>query len=229
MLNILTTSDIRNELKRLYKEGIFRVGKFGKTVEIQNANFLADKDYIIREPNYDYAKREIEWYESQSLYVKDIPGDVPKIWQMCADKNGKINSNYGFCIWSKENGSQYEHCIKRLIGDPHTREACMIYTRPSMQVDCNLNGMHDFMCTYATQVFLNEVRDDDKTYQLDYTVFMRSCDAIFGYNSDRYFAEYVQSKMVDDLNKLGLRVIKGDIIWNAGSLHVYERHFRWLI
>ena len=226
MLLLPTTEDIRNELKELYKNGIFREGKYGKTVEIQNAHFLADKDWIIREPNYDYAKREIEWYESQSLYVKDIPGKVPKIWEMCADKDGKINSNYGWCIWSKENGSQYKHCIDRLIDDPHTREACMIYTRPSMQVDCSANGMHDFMCTYATQVFLNEVRED--IYQLDYTVFMRSNDAIFGYNSDRYFSEYVQSKMVDDLKKRGLSVIKGNIIWNAASLHVYERHFRWL-
>ena len=104
MISIPTTEDIRDELKRLYKEGVFREGKYGKTIEIQNAHFLADKDWIIREPNYDYAKREIEWYESQSLYVKDIPGDTPKIWQSCADKDGKINSNYGWCIFSNENG-----------------------------------------------------------------------------------------------------------------------------
>ena len=225
MLPILTTEDIRNELKELYKNGVYREGKYGKTVEIQNAHFLADKDWIIREPNYDYARREIQWYESQSLYVNDIPGKVPKIWELCADKDGKINSNYGYCIWSHENGDQYKHCLDRLLSDPHTREACMIYTRPSMQVDCNANGMHDFMCTYATQVFLNEVRTDMQLYQLDYTVFMRSNDAIFGYNSDNLFARYVQSKMIDDLNSKGLNVIKGDIVWNAGSLHVYERHF----
>ena len=57
---------------------------------------------------------------------------------------------------------------------------------------------------------------------------MRSNDAIFGYNSDRYWANHVMTKMVDDLNRAGLRVIKGDIIWNAGSLHVYERHFKFL-
>lgn len=228
MLPIIDTSDIAQELKELYKNKVFREGKYGKTVEIQNAHFLADKDWIIREPNYDYAKREIEWYESQSLYVKDIPGKVPKIWEMCADKDGKINSNYGWCVWSDENKNQFDHCVKRLLDDPRTREACMIYTRPSMQTDCNENGMHDFMCTYATQVFLNEVRDDVKTYQLDYTVFMRSNDSVFGYTSDILWHRHVQSKMVDELNKYGLNVIKGDIIWNASSLHVYERHFCWL-
>lgn len=228
MLPIIDTSDIAQELKELYKNKVFREGKYGKTVEIQNAHFLADKDWIIREPNYDYAKREIEWYESQSLYVKDIPGKVPKIWEMCADKDGKINSNYGWCIWSDENKNQFDHCVKRLLDDPHTREACMIYTRPSMQTDCNENGMHDFMCTYSTQVFLNEVRDDVKTYQLDYTVFMRSNDVVFGFCNDCIFHRYVQSKMVDRLIANGLNVIKGDIIWNAASLHVYERHFKYL-
>ena len=226
MISIPTTDDIRNELKRLYKEGIFREGKYGKTVEIQNAHFLADKDWIIREPNYDYAKREIEWYESQSLYVKDIPGDTPKIWQMCADKDGKINSNYGWCILSDENGSQYDHCLNRLLDDHHTREACMIYTRPSMQVDCNSNGMHDFMCTYSTQVFLNEVSDNK--YKLDYTVFQRSCDACFGYNNDNLWHRYIMRKLVDELNKYSMNVIIGDMTYNCGSLHVYERHFKFL-
>ena len=226
MISIPNTEDIRNELKRLYKEGVFREGKYGKTVEIQNAHFLSDKDWIIREPNYDYAKREIEWYESQSLYVKDIPGDVPKIWQMCADKDGKINSNYGWCISSDENGSQYDHCLNRLLDDHHTREACMIYTRPSMQVDCNSNGMHDFMCTYSTQVFLNEVSNNK--YKLDYTVFQRSCDACFGYNNDNLWHRYVMRKLVDDLNKHSMNVIIGDMTYNCGSLHVYERHFKHL-
>lgn len=227
-MNIQTTEDIRNELKEKYARGEFREGKYGKTVEIQNAHFLADEDWIIRKPNYDYAKREIEWYESQSLYVKDIPGEVPKIWQACADRDGMVNSNYGWCIFSDENYRQFYNCVDRLLYDPHTREACMIYNRPSMQYDFNYNGMHDFMCTYAVQVFLNKVRDDINIYQLDYTVFMRSNDSVFGYTSDILWHKYVQSKMIDKLNQHNLNVIKGDIIWNAASLHVYERHFKYL-
>lgn len=226
MLSIPTTSDIANELKSLYKAGIFREGKYGKTVEIQNAHFLADSDTIIRKPNYEYANREIQWYESQSLYVKDIPGEVPKIWQMCADKNGKINSNYGWCVLSEENGSQLDYCIKRLVYDPHTREACMIYNRPSMQIDCNANGMHDFMCTYSTQVFLNDIGDNK--HRLDYTVFQRSCDAVYGFCNDSLWHRYVMRKLVDELNKYDRNVTLGNMIYNCGSIHVYERHFRYL-
>ena len=61
MLPIPTTDDIREELVNLYRDRDFRIGKYGKTVEIQNAHFLADKDWIIRKPNYDYVKREIEY------------------------------------------------------------------------------------------------------------------------------------------------------------------------
>ena len=225
-MNTPTTTDIRDELKRLYREGVFRTGKYGKTVEIQNAHFLADSDTIIRKPNYDYAKREIQWYESQSLYVKDIPGKVPKIWEMCADKDGKINSNYGWCVLSEENGNQFKHCIDRLMNDHYTREACMIYNRPSMQVDCNANGMHDFMCTFSTQQFLNEINEGK--FSLDYTVFQRSCDACYGYNNDYLWHKYVLSKLVDKLNSMGLSVVKGNMIYNCGSLHVYERHFSLL-
>jgi len=226
MNSIKTTEDIRKELVSLYSDKCFRTGKYGMTVEIQNAHFLADKDWIIRKPNYDYAKREIQWYESQSLYVKDIPGDVPKIWQMCADKDGKINSNYGWCIWSEENGSQFKHCVERLLDDHCTREACMIYNRPSMQVDCNKNDMHDFMCTFSTQHFLNEI--DENKFRLDYTVFQRSCDACFGYNNDKLWHDYVQSYLLEALRSKGLNVKSGNMIYNCGSLHVYERHFKHL-
>ena len=152
------TEDIKQQLIVKYKAGDFRVTKTGvKTVELQSVQFECDKDYIIRKPNYDYASREIEWYESQSLNVNDIQGKTPAIWEQCADVNGEINSNYGWMIWSKENGLQYQNCLWQLINDPVTREATMIYNRPSMHVDATANHKHDFCCTYAVQCFLNPI------------------------------------------------------------------------
>ena len=226
---MLNTTDIKNLLVEKYKNNEFRVTKDGvKTVELQGAQFVADKGWIIREPNYDYANREIDWYISQSLNVNDIPGTTPKIWQQCADVNGDIVSNYGWMIWSKENGSQYKNCLWQLTNDPTTREAVMIYNRPSMHVDAFANHRHDFCCTYAVQCFLNET-DEDNVYKLDYHVFMRSNDAVFGYDNDYYWHAYVRSRLLYDLNQSEKMVVKpGDIIWNAASLHVYERHFKFL-
>lgn len=221
------TDDIKNLLIEKYKNQDFRITKSGvKTVELQNVQFIADKDYILREPNYDYIKREIEWYESQSLNVYDIPGETPAIWKACADVNGEINSNYGWMIWSKENGSQYNNCIWNLVNDPVTRNAVMIYNRPSMHVDATSNHKHDFCCTYAVQCFLNPT---DNGYSLKYIVYQRSQDAIFGYNNDINWHLYVYKMMQKELSEKLNCPIKSELIeCNDGSLHVYERHFKFL-
>lgn len=225
---MLNTEDIKNEFINLYKEGKFRIIRGNvKTIEIQDAHFEVDKPYIIREPNYDYAKREIEWYESQSLNVYDIKGKVPQMWINCASKLGYINSNYGWMIFSSDNYNQYEHCLNKLIEDPFTREACMIYNRPSMHIDFNKNGMHDFCCTYSVQVFLNEVNEN--TYSLKYIVYMRSNDAVFGFNNDALWHQYVQNKLAQDLKeKLNKDIVLENIIWHTSSLHIYERHFKYI-
>ena len=221
------TDDIKNLLIEKYKNQDFRITKSGvKTVELQNVQFIADKDYILREPNYDYIKREIEWYESQSLNVYNIPGETPAIWKACADVNGEINSNYGWMIWSKENGSQYNNCIWQLVNDPVTRNAVMIYNRPSMHVDATSNHKHDFCCTYAVQCFLNPTDDG---YSLKYIVYQRSQDAIFGYNNDINWHLYVYKLMQKELSEKLKCPIKTELIeCNDGSLHVYERHFKFL-
>ena len=221
------TDDIKKLLIEKYNNQDFRVTKSGvKTVELQNVQFIADKDYILREPNYDYIKREIEWYESQSLNVYDIPGETPTIWKACADVNGDINSNYGWMIWSKENGSQYNNCIWHLVNDPATRNAVMIYTRPSMHVDATSNHKHDFCCTHYVHCFLNPTEDG---YSLKYIVYQRSQDSIFGYNNDINWHLYVYKMMQKELSEKLNCPIKSELIeCNDGSLHVYERHFKFL-
>ena len=236
---MLNTEGIKNILVEKYKKGEFRwlYNHTVKTVEIQNAHFICDKDYIIREPNYEYANREIEWYKSQSLFVDDIPGKTPAIWEECSDNEGKINSNYGWCIWSNENGNQYRSCLHTLVKDPHSRQAVMLYTRPSMQKEASENGRHDFMCTYSVQCFLNEITNEEGVmgFELKYIVYMRSNDAVFGFDNDVLWHKYVQSKLANDieqklLDKNGFThfVKCAPIEWNAGSLHVYERHFKYL-
>ena len=227
--NTYNTEDILELFKNKYKNDEFR----GNTVELQNIHFICDKDYIVREPNYDYAKREIEWYESQSLNVNDIPGGAPTIWKQVATSLGYINSNYGWCIFGEDNGKQYEHCLKSLLKDHMTRQAVMIYTRPQMQTDWNKNGMHDFMCTHYVQCFLNEVQHPEnnvEVYELKYIVYQRSCDAVFGFNNDFQWHKYVYDKLYNDLIEAGIPMSENKpfIEYNCGSLHVYDRHFKHL-
>ncbi len=221
------TEDIKRLLIEKYKKGDFRITKSGvKTIELQGIQFVADKDYIIREPNYEYAEREIRWYESQSLNVYDMEGTVPAIWKQVADVNGDINSNYGWMIFSKENGSQYKNCLWSLVNDPSTRQGVMIYNRPEMQQDWNKNHKYDFCCTFAVQYFLNPVGDK---YELNTFVLMRSNDAVFGYDNDVIWQNYVRDKLAKDLSEqFNKDIVINPIVWYASSLHVYERHFKFL-
>ena len=186
-------------------------------LEIINACFIADEPSIFGTINEDWNKRELQWYLSQSLSVKDIPAPIPKIWQDIASVKGTINSNYGWCIYSKDNGNQYTSAIAALVADKDSRQAVMIYNRPSMHKDSKKYGMSDFMCTNTVQLY---IRDNT----LHYSVYMRSNDAVFGYKGDRAWHEYVFNQALFDLSNTYPDLGKGLLLWNAASLHVYPRH-----
>jgi len=207
-------ADIREYFRLAKAEGSYVTDKTGvKMLELVSASFVADEPAIFGKVNQDYVDRELAWYESQSLNVNDIPGGPPAIWKQVADKDGFINSNYGWCIWSPMNGNQYDNAVAELKKNPESRRAVMIYTRPSMWNKYNLGGMSDFMCTNAVQYVVREG-------SVHAIVQMRSNDVVFGYKND-----YAWQKHVLDLVAKDLGVPAGYILWNAGSLHVYERHF----
>ena len=184
-----------------------------KTIEIIGSSFIVDQNTIFGEPNDDYIRRELEWYDSQSLNVNDFPGGAPTIWKQVADPEGFINSNYGFLLFSNENGNQYKNVLEELSRNPLSRRAVAVYTRPSIWTDYNKNGMSDYICTNAVQYV---IRDGT----LDAVVQMRSGDSVYGFKNDRAWAQHVLDKLAKDLN-----VPAGYITWQVGSLHVYERHF----
>ena len=214
-INSLFQAKLLNEMFVVDKTGV-------KTIEILNAAFEADEDFIVRPPNTEYITRELEWYESQSLDVNDIPGNTPAIWKAVSDKNDKINSNYGYLVHSEENYSQYLSVLAELSDNPESRRANMIYTRPSIQMDAFSNGMSDFICTNNVQYFIRDGK-------LITSVYMRSNDAVFGYNNDFAWQKHVRDSLIDDLETdTYKRYLPGPIYWNVGSLHVYERHFKFV-
>jgi thymidylate synthase len=215
-----SVNDIRTEFKILLNKEKFVQDKSGsKVIEILNANFVADESAIFGKPNEEYIARELQWYNSMSRNVNDIPGKVPVIWKQVATPEGLINSNYGWAIYSSENSTQFTSCLDTLVKDISSRRATMIYNRPSMQYDYNKDGMSDFMCTFATQHFV-------RNGQLNTVVSMRSNDAIFGFPNDFAWFKHVHEQLLVGLNnRLGTAYGTGKIYWNAGSLHVYSRHF----
>lgn len=206
-------TDVRSWFRDLKHRQEYVVDKTGcKMIEVIGATFIANESTIFGSVNNDYVKREIEWYHSMSRNVNDIRGGAPAAWKACATNTGIINSNYGYLIWSPENHNQYDHVLAELRRSPESRRAEMIYTRPSIWKEYNIDGMSDFICTDAVQYF---IRDS----HLIADVRMRSNDVIYGYKNDKAWQDYVHKQLASDL---GVQV--GPMIWHAGSLHVYEKH-----
>lgn len=223
MINILGVDyldcgDIRSILVRKYFNN--EIDSNGN-VSIISASFVANEPYIIREPNKDYIERELKWYLSQSLNVHDIPGKTPKIWEQCADKDGFINSNYGWTCFSEENGRQFTKVASELAEHKESRQGVLIFIRPTMHEDSIRNGMHDFICTYC----YNFKIEDNKLYMM---VNMRSNDCVYGYDNDWAFANYVHDKMLENLRLVYPELEKGVMFWKADNFHVYPRHFKCL-
>ena len=213
--------EIKSQFTSLLKNQEFTIDKSGvKTLEILGESYLADEDVIFGTLNTDYANRELEWYLSESLNVNDIPEGAPAIWKQVSSKDGYINSNYGWCIFSEENGFQYGNTLLELLSFKDSRRALMIYTRPEMWNDYDKDGMSDFMCTSTVHVL---IRNDT----LIYIVNQRSCDAVYGYKNDMFWHRYVYEKLFNELS-LCYHLKKSPIIHQVGSLHVYERHFKFL-
>lgn len=178
-----------------------------------------------------YCDAELEWYLSEDLSVEFI-GKRAKIWQDIACKDGFVNSNYGYLIFSEENGNQFQNTLNELRKNPESRRAAMIYNRPSIWEDYNVNGRSDYICTFATQ---HMIRDGDypdtgfgQAPELITVVNMRSNDLIFGFFNDFYWQCYVHMLLYKSLLPEYPNLQLGKIVWVANSLHVYERHFGML-
>ncbi len=226
---IASMDDVRMEFVRRLSRAQSRLAGEGvplpDTVEILGAHFSATEPSIFGKVNEDYVRRELAWFESRSLCVDDLEEPIPQIWKRIMSPNRHmINSNYGWCVWSEENFDQYSSCFAELITNPASRRACMIYQRPSMQLDYRREGMNDFLCTNAVHVF---IRND----QLHYLVQMRSNDAVYGYKADYAWHNHVRTRLLKDLVQVYPDLKLGVLLWTAASLHVYARHYplitRW--
>ena len=206
------------------------------TAEILNANLkfnaIDTKLYLgeARKPQLKYIENETNWYLSQDRHIKGHPGieDNP-IWSKICSDSGKVNSNYGWSVFSSENGngetSQYKYALHQLCDKPEGRQSVIYYGRPQMQWQWNdnINAKSDFTCTFCTQHFIRKNK-------LEYIVTMRSNDVIRGLHcGDLPWHGYVYNQLLVDIKMFTNRDPEiGSIHWNSGSLHIYERDFELL-
>lgn len=182
--------------------------------------------YIYLDKNFQtpkkYVKAELDWYKSMDLSIIGHEGiENNPTWQSCCTQDDKkeVNSNYGWCVFSEENGSQYDNCLEVLKKDKTTRNAIIIYNRPSIYKEYKRDGMHDMTCTMYSHFFIR----NNKLYMVHQ---MRSNDIRFGFIcSDLAWNCFVYQNMYEDLKETYPDLEVGVIRWTSDSMHLYSRHF----
>lgn len=166
-----------------------------------------------------YLKKEKEWYNSESLNILGV--DDVEIWTKICNVRKEINSNYGYLVYNKGNFNQFEHSLQLLKKDPNTRQAIVIYTRPSIHLEYNdLNGS-DFICTNFQHFFI-------RNGKLDCITSMRSNDCMFGTFNDVPWFLNVMMDMHERLKETYPSLELGKLTFIPNSFHCYERHFELL-
>jgi len=215
MINTINNKVFRNANEayeyihdRVLQDGV----EFGDTKALFNVGFYItdpkDRNIINKERNWklDYAEAEWQWYLSGDRNINalgDIYGKIPQIWYDMADKNGNVNSNYG---WQWQRTDQLNHIIKLLKNNTDTRQAAIsIYDAKE-----HIKYDNDTPCTYAVQFTIVNNR-------LDMCVTMRSNDLWYGFCND----QYCFSKLQEMVSKR-LDIETGVYYHFAHNMHLYN-------
>lgn len=231
-------NDFRTCLAQLMEHGLEAHPRGTTTKEILNYNItLTDpRNRVIsfpeRKTSVKYLLGELIWYFSGS---NDPKGILPyaKFWdgiKNSGDVNeyeaGTINSNYGNRLFGKTivcafwEGieispiNQWQETLDLFARDKDTRQAIMNIHVPS---DRHV-GNKDVPCTLSLHWMIRE----DKLHLI---VNMRSNDIILGFTNDVFQFTMLQECMMLQLRATYPDLQLGNYYHNAGSMHIYDRHF----
>jgi thymidylate synthase len=181
-------------------KALFNVGFY---IENPMDNLIEDQD---RNWKWDYAEAEWQWYRSGDNNISklgELYGKIPEIWKRMADKEGFVNSNYG---WQWDRGDQLDCVVDLLKNNPRTRQAAIsIYDRKEGYMYNN-----DTPCTYAVQFTIIGQK-------LNMCVTMRSNDLWYGFCNDQYCFSKLQELVATET---GLLI--GSYYHFAHNLHLYD-------
>ncbi len=232
-------NDFRTCLYNLFTHGMEAHPRGTTTRELLNYNItLTDpRNRVItfpeRKTSTKYLLGEFIWYVSGS---NDPKGILPyaKFWDSIRNSGdfseypaGTINSNYGTRLFGNPEApgafweaptiqpiNQWQETVELLKRDKDTRQAIMNIHVPSDRHA----GNKDVPCTLSLHWFIRENR-------LHLIVNMRSNDIIFGFTNDVFQFTMLQEAMMLNLREAYPELQLGFYHHNAGSMHIYDRHF----
>jgi len=215
MNNMQNNFENANEAFKYYKKLIIEHGvefddtkalfNVGFYIEKPMSNLIEDQD---RDWKWDYAEAEWQWYLSGDKNIKklgELYGKVPEIWKRMADKDGDVNSNYG---WQWQRDNQLSNIIAMLKTNPKTRQAAIsIYDAKEVNWG---HYIHDTPCTYAVQFTILDG-------YLNMCVTMRSNDLWYGFCNDQYCFSKLQELVATEVE-----LPIGSYYHFAHNLHLYN-------
>jgi thymidylate synthase len=111
--------------------------------------------------------------------------------------------------------TQYAWAYNSLVNDKDSRQAVIHFNLPTHQYD----GNKDFVCTMYG---IFQIRNN----KLNFTISMRSNDAILGLPTDVAFFCTLQQQMLVHLKPTYPELELGEYTHIANSLHIYENNFK---
>lgn len=235
-------NDFRTCLAHLLENGLVANPRGTTTRELLNYNIslFTPRNRIInfkdRKTNLKYLLGELIWYFKGS---NDPEGILPyaKFWDSIRNSGaeegydaGTVNSNYGhrlfghsdlpaFSTWSHRGDatgvfSQWNETADLLKKDKDTRQAIMNIHIPGDRH----TGNKDVPCTLTLHWFI-------RSNMLHLIVNMRSNDIVLGFTNDVFQFTMLQEAMQVQLKETYPELELGQYYHNAGSMHVYSKHF----
>jgi thymidylate synthase len=244
-------SDFKLCLSRiaLYGYDVTPRGTVSKELLNYNISLSDPRNRIIhfqaRKTSLKYLLGEFIWYLSGTPYPDNIL-HYSKFWNNIVNQGnnegsksvmayppGTVNSNYGERLFTTAgmfanypptypdydgNGwpmeCQWNGVVNTLLADQSSRQAVMNIHLPN---DRHV-GNKDVPCTLSLQWFIRENR-------LHLIVNMRSNDIILGFTNDVFQFSMLQEAMCLTLRKFIPDLELGSYMHNAGSMHLYDRHY----
>jgi thymidylate synthase/deoxycytidylate deaminase len=160
-----------------------------------------------------YFAAEMMWYLSGTNQAEFIES-FASTWGPIKNDDGTVNSAYGFKIFGGPNETsdlkinQFAKVVKILKEDPDSRRAIIHIKDSSDTLETK-----DVPCTLSLQFLIRENR-------LHMITNMRSNDLMWGFCYDLPAFTIFQEILAGEL---GVEI--GNYYHNAGSLHVYSRHY----
>lgn len=172
--------------------------------------------HLLRHPiSTRYLAREFIAYFKGNLNPNSDFGLVwaSKVWQSLTDKNGLVNSNYGYSVFHEKtptDTSQYAWVLDVLRQNPQSRRAII-----------NINSVHhkydspDFPCAVSLQFYIVNNR-------LHCSVTARSTDVVWGLPYDIGFFSFLNEMICVDLMTTCPNLTLGSTMIRSNFTQIYD-------